>query len=1120
MMRLIAGLFLLLLGIDSVFAQAVPPPGCTTITCTGAALPTGYLSVVGNQLQNSPGSNVRPACTVFRGLPTDTQVPIRNAGFNCITIGWRDAYVGAAIATTWSPTDLSGVTLSGGNQTATTSSAISGVRSTSTHGTGKYCGEITGNSTTAIGWGIANAAMVLGNNPGSPNWIAIFPYAAGFPQNVFLGGVLLSAGATPSPTGEKVTLCLDADAKLAWFTDATMRAAGNPWNNSPTANPATATGGHSFSSMAGPFYLSTGHSNATGTSSAVLNTAGPFAVGLPSGFNVWDTAPAAPAGCNSLSQIDGCVASAQAAGLKVILNHLGNEIPSAGSACVGRQQNGLWFDSGGSSGNDNGCGDGHNWTYAGFKANTVALLQRYAGNPTVIGYEFHNEPVVNGVFTAGQSGGGPGTFNINTAGQVIGPNGAVYRAIGPNIEDTTLGISLVADVQRLAPKTNTVRLAVGAVCQQAPAGYLCGFPIATLEAWIRTYIAQNIVVMIESHSCNGGNINASAIDMVGEYNWYNTIANDFKADPKAPYVWFESANECSHGGITRENRNVYNAVRNCPQAALTCDWLSSTGYSAGAVVYNKGNTYTAASNCTSGATAPLGSANTSDGGCSWNFRATGNPTLVGFEVSIYGDGNPDGPSSQYNSMSNIMWTPHAYNSNTGGQTNQTTVNNSVASWVVTNGNYTTQYGGGKIPSLFSEVGFIDYANVCGGPGNPTPNFNNPSACGSAQIVTAVMTPTTTLHIGGLIWNWHFDNCCETQTDLTNRNSNPLQLFSPFGPIFANNVAANSPGPVAPSGGGGTNPPVNWNGGGDTDVRLACSDVGAAVFAVNPGVVQFCPGPLNNTTTLLSGGSSVSAAPAPAAAAGFNTRTFGPDLHLGQNWLAVSGATVTQETPTSLRMGGSGTSGVTWNEHAHTLGTFGIGGGAYIEATLYWDNNYAGFGVSGSDGWPAWWAWTVEDTSWAGHPGYADTIEIDFFEAWSNVSWSWAFHEWMTAVAPFESSLSTSPPDFPNSTSHTQPHKFGWLKEPATSTTKGHGAAYLDRVKVPGSDIYWNQYNSALPPPVSATDYRTPAGAGSALSSLDHYHLYLILGTGTGNPMHVTAVEVWQANGASNLPATP
>lgn len=107
-----------------------------------------------------------------------------------------------------------------------------------------------------------------------------------------------------------------------------------------------------------------------------------------------------PNGCNSFTQIDTCVANAGANNLKVILSHRGNEIPALStSPCWSRQANGLPYDSGGNSGNDDGCNDGHNVTYVQFLQNTVSLLQRYANNSTVIGYQVHHEPIVVGTYT-------------------------------------------------------------------------------------------------------------------------------------------------------------------------------------------------------------------------------------------------------------------------------------------------------------------------------------------------------------------------------------------------------------------------------------------------------------------------------------------------------------------------------------------------------------------------------------------------------------------------------------------------------------------------------------------------------------------------------------------------
>ena len=264
----------------------------------------------------------------------------------------------------------------------------------------------------------------------------------------------------------------------------------------------------------------------------------------------------------------------------------------------------------------------------------------------------------------------------------------------------------------------------------------------------------------------------------------------------------------------------------------------------------------------------------------------------------------------------------------------------------------------------------------------------------------------------------------------------------------------------------------------------------------------------------------SAAPPQAAAVGYNTRTFGPDLVLGKNWFVTPGANVTQTTSTSITCAGAGSANH-WNDHVNTLRTFGVGGGAYMEATLSWDNPYFGYGMAGSDGWPAWWAWTVEQTTgradWPGYPGYDNTIEIDFMEAWSDTKMSVLMHNWMTAVPCVATDFHYY--YFSNSRAHTQQHKFGFLWVPATATSLGHGSFYFDGQKLAGFDVYWKQYDLSLPPPVYFTDNGQPSGAGTAFSIIDKSHLYLILGTGSGNPMHVTSVEVWQKDGTRNLPAT-
>ena len=73
-------------------------------------------------------------------------------------------------------------------------------------------------------------------------------------------------------------------------------------------------------------------------------------------------------------------------GLKVIFDHHTND------GGGGQQPNGLWFDLGPGSDGTDGSGRRGTITAAAFKANWLRFAQRYAGNPTVIGFDLDNEP--------------------------------------------------------------------------------------------------------------------------------------------------------------------------------------------------------------------------------------------------------------------------------------------------------------------------------------------------------------------------------------------------------------------------------------------------------------------------------------------------------------------------------------------------------------------------------------------------------------------------------------------------------------------------------------------------------------------------------------------------------
>jgi hypothetical protein len=198
-------------------------------------------------------------------------------------------------STTWNPADkATGITLSNVNQTATSAGSGSGsisVRTTSSKSSSKACVEATA-STIGPNWtfGLTNATYSLtipGGLGTDANGIGFNPNSTGRPQAVFFNNAAVSNGSSNSANGEAMTVCEDFGAKLLWVTSATMRAAGTPWNNSATANPATGTGGISTAALTCPCFATFNEINEVGV--AVLNTAGPFAVTTPSGFTSWDS---------------------------------------------------------------------------------------------------------------------------------------------------------------------------------------------------------------------------------------------------------------------------------------------------------------------------------------------------------------------------------------------------------------------------------------------------------------------------------------------------------------------------------------------------------------------------------------------------------------------------------------------------------------------------------------------------------------------------------------------------------------------------------------------------------------------------------------------------------------
>jgi endoglucanase/chitinase len=102
-----------------------------------------------------------------------------------------------------------------------------------------------------------------------------------------------------------------------------------------------------------------------------------------------------------LRDLDRVIDAARRHQLRVILDAHSNEAGTPGpwKPCYAQQQNGLWYDRGGASGDTDGCGTPGTVTDERFVADWQAIARHYLGNTTVIGYDLWNEPLAYGKST-------------------------------------------------------------------------------------------------------------------------------------------------------------------------------------------------------------------------------------------------------------------------------------------------------------------------------------------------------------------------------------------------------------------------------------------------------------------------------------------------------------------------------------------------------------------------------------------------------------------------------------------------------------------------------------------------------------------------------------------------
>ena len=267
-------------------------------------------------------------------------------------------------------------------------------------------------------------------------------------------------------------------------------------------------------------------------------------------------------------------------------------------------------------------------------------------------------------------------------------------------------------------------------------------------------------------------------------------------------------------------------------------------------------------------------------------------------------------------------------------------------------------------------------------------------------------------------------------------------------------------------------------------------------------------------------------PPAAAAVGYQTPTFGPQMTLGVDWFPnnfynASMSAATQNSDGTVSITAQGIASATHDTSMpHLWRGLAFGGGAYFEAVLHFSN---ADNSALTPNWPAFWGSDIENmsqnavtdlTQWAGQPqGFGDWIETDFFEYdRQNVGeYGIQIHNWYGyhdhASVQDVRSYSSAPIKVAAGFNWADAHKYGYLWVPATATTQGYAMGFIDDVQM-GPTIYWNQYDPQAPP--------SPLPGTTAVSVWDSRHMILILETGPHNPMTIETVTVWQASDKDNL----
>lgn len=232
----------------------------STLNNTDIALMLEYLGTSGSSLATF-GNSLPSALTASAALPISTAV-------------WNNPPAGY---TTWNPSDQANITLSGANLTASPTAA-GGVRDVASVSSGKYYWEVT--VTTWAGSaqvGIANAAAILASCASTGTNTAFMHSSGAVYVNGSSSGVLFGSRSN----GDTICVAVDVGAQLIWF----RVGAGGNWNTNATYNPATGTGGVSFSAITSASFYALAAFSVTGAALTANFGATSYVGAVPGGFS-------------------------------------------------------------------------------------------------------------------------------------------------------------------------------------------------------------------------------------------------------------------------------------------------------------------------------------------------------------------------------------------------------------------------------------------------------------------------------------------------------------------------------------------------------------------------------------------------------------------------------------------------------------------------------------------------------------------------------------------------------------------------------------------------------------------------------------------------------------------